>query len=71
METARLEGFDVLILDTAGRLAHRRKPMDGGRATSAPSPSRRDAAVADAMTGQDAVNVAKAFNEPLASPASC
>ncbi|MBM3600060.1 MAG: signal recognition particle protein [Alphaproteobacteria bacterium] len=61
MTTARLEGYDVVMLDTAGRLH-----IDD--ALMAEVTAVRDAVnpvetllVADAMTGQDAVNVAKAF----------
>ncbi|MDA0784885.1 MAG: signal recognition particle protein [Proteobacteria bacterium] len=63
MDQARREGYDVVLLDTAGRLA-----IDDGLMTEATA--IRDAAkphetllVADAMTGQDAVNTAQAFNE--------
>ena len=41
LETARREGFDVLILDTAGRLVDRRGADEGGRRSSATSPSPR------------------------------
>ena len=41
LETARREGFDVLILDTAGRLGDRRGADGRGRRWSATSPSRR------------------------------
>ena len=65
METARKEGYDVVILDTAGRLH-----VDDELMTEVADV--RDAAtpaeillVADAMTGQDAVNVAQSFNEKL------
>jgi signal recognition particle subunit SRP54 len=61
--TARLEGYDVVLLDTAGRLH-----VDD--ALMAEVAAVRDAVrpvetllVADAMTGQDAVNVAKSFAE--------
>ncbi|MBM3952332.1 MAG: signal recognition particle protein [Rhodospirillales bacterium] len=63
LETARREAIDVVLLDTAGRLA-----VDEAMMTEAAEV--RDAAkpvetllVADAMTGQDAVNVARAFHE--------
>ena len=65
MDTARKEGYDVVILDTAGRL-HVDDETDG---RSRGCPRRRAAReillVADAMTGQDAVNVAQSFNEKL------
>ncbi|MFO1074634.1 MAG: signal recognition particle protein [Geminicoccaceae bacterium] len=63
LETARREGFDVLILDTAGRLS-----ID--EALMAELVQVRDLArpqetllVADALTGQDAVNTARIFHE--------
>jgi len=63
MDQARREGYDVVLLDTAGRLA-----IDDG--LMAEATAIRDAAkphetllVADAMTGQDAVNTAQTFNE--------
>src|SRR5271165_4822329 len=61
--TARLQGYDVVLLDTAGR-THVDEPLMQEMADI------RDAArpheillVADALTGQDAVNLAKSFNE--------
>ena len=66
METARREGFDVLILDTAGRLAIDEELMKEVADISALAKPKETLLVADAMTGQDAVNVAKAFNERLA-----
>jgi signal recognition particle subunit SRP54 len=65
METAKKEGYDVVILDTAGRLhvddelmAEVADVRDGARPAEI-------LLVADAMTGQDAVNVAQSFNEKL------
>lgn len=62
---AELNGFDTLILDTAGRL-HVDAELMGElvriKDTVAP---REILLVADAMTGQDAVNVAESFNEKL------
>ncbi len=66
METARREGFDVLILDTAGRLAIDEELMTEVRQISDLAKPKETLLVADAMTGQDAVNTAKAFNERLA-----
>jgi signal recognition particle subunit SRP54 len=66
METARREGFDVLILDTAGRLSIDEELMTEVRQISDLAKPKETLLVADAMTGQDAVNVAKAFNERLA-----
>ena len=66
LETARREGFDVLILDTAGRLAIDEELMKEVADISELAKPKETLLVADAMTGQDAVNVAKAFNERLA-----
>ncbi|MBN9091095.1 MAG: signal recognition particle protein [Reyranella sp.] len=66
METARREGFDVLILDTAGRLSIDEELMTEVRQISDLAKPKETLLVADAMTGQDAVNTAKAFNERLA-----
>jgi signal recognition particle subunit SRP54 len=66
LETARREGFDVLILDTAGRLAVDEELMKEVKEISDLAKPKETLLVADAMTGQDAVNVAKAFNERLA-----
>ncbi|MBS0222309.1 MAG: signal recognition particle protein [Proteobacteria bacterium] len=66
LETARREGFDVLILDTAGRLSIDEELMTEVKEISDLAQPKETLLVADAMTGQDAVNVAKAFNERLA-----
>jgi signal recognition particle subunit SRP54 len=66
LETAKREGFDVLILDTAGRLSIDEALMKEVADISDLSKPKETLLVADAMTGQDAVNVAKAFNERLA-----
>ncbi len=66
LETARREGFDVLILDTAGRLSIDEELMKEVADISDLAKPKETLLVADAMTGQDAVNVAKAFNERLA-----
>ncbi len=66
LETARREGFDVLILDTAGRLSIDEELMKEVADISDLAKPTETLLVADAMTGQDAVNVAKAFNDRLA-----
>ena len=66
LEQARREGFDVLILDTAGRLSIDEELMKEVADISALAKPKETLLVADAMTGQDAVNVARAFNERLA-----
>ena len=62
-ETARLQGFDVVILDTAGR-THIDEPLMAEMAEiKAATNPHEILLVADALTGQDAVNLAKNFNE--------
>jgi signal recognition particle subunit SRP54 len=65
LEKARLEGYDAVILDTAGRLAIDDELMDEAAAVAQAARPRETLLVADAMTGQDAVNVAKAFHERI------
>ncbi|MBP2668567.1 MAG: ffh [Deltaproteobacteria bacterium] len=62
---AELNGYDTVLLDTAGRL-HIDAPLmeELARIKAATDPGDI-LLVADAMTGQDAVNVAKAFHEKL------
>jgi signal recognition particle subunit SRP54 len=63
LQTGKLEGFDVVILDTAGRLhVDEELMLELAAVRDATLPSET-LLVADAMTGQDAVNVAKSFNE--------
>jgi signal recognition particle subunit SRP54 len=62
---ARSKGFNVVIVDTAGRLAIDQQMMDEiARVKAAISPSET-LFVVDSMTGQDAVNTAKAFNDKI------
>ena len=66
VENARYYGRDVLIIDTAGRLHIDEALMEElARIRDAVHPSEILLTV-DAMTGQDAVNVAQSFNEKLA-----
>lgn len=65
MDVARREGFDVVILDTAGRLSIDQELMDEVRQVRAVTNPAETLLVVDAMTGQDAVNTAKAFNDAL------
>jgi signal recognition particle subunit SRP54 len=65
LETARREGFDVVILDTAGRLSIDQALMDEVKQVRAVTNPAETLLVVDAMTGQDAVNTAKAFNDAL------
>ena len=62
---ARSKGFNVVIVDTAGRLAIDEQMMDEiARVKAAINPSET-LFVVDSMTGQDAVNTAKAFNDKI------
>ena len=63
LDTARREGCDVVLLDTAGRLAIDEKLMEELGAVAAAARPRETLLVADAMTGQDAVATAAAFHE--------
>ena len=65
MDTGRREGYDIVILDTAGRLAINQELMDEVRDVRAVADPAETLLVVDAMTGQDAVNTAQAFNEAL------
>ena len=62
MQAGRLGGYDVVILDTAGRLHVDEMLMDEVAAVRAVIDPHEVLLVADAMTGQDAVNVAENFN---------
>jgi signal recognition particle subunit SRP54 len=63
---ARRLGRDVLIVDTAGRLAIDAELMEEVRQISAATTPDYTFLVVDAMTGQDAVTVAESFNAALA-----
>ena len=62
---ARDYGNDILILDTAGRLHIDEELMDELRRIKETVQPQEILLVIDAMTGQDAVNVAKSFDETL------
>jgi signal recognition particle subunit SRP54 len=62
---ARKQFYDVLIVDTAGRLAIDEAMMNEIKALHAAVKPVETLFVVDAMQGQDAVNVARAFNEAL------
>jgi len=66
LQKARLEGFDVALLDTAGRLHIDDELMAEAAAVAAATGPVETLLVADAMTGQDAVHVAEAFHQRLA-----
>ena len=65
METGRREVYDVVILDTAGRLSIDEALMAEVKAIRDATNPADTLLVVDAMTGQDAVNTAKAFNDAL------
>jgi len=65
LEYARTHYLDVLIVDTAGRLAIDEEMMKEIAALHAELKPVETLFIVDAMQGQDAVNVAKAFNERL------
>lgn len=62
---ARLNGFDVIIVDTAGRLAIDEQMMNEIASLKKELQPQEILFVVDAMTGQDAVNTAKEFNDRL------
>ncbi|NBO20018.1 MAG: signal recognition particle protein, partial [Proteobacteria bacterium] len=65
LKAARLEGYDVLLLDTAGRLHIDTELMDELKAVKALANPLETLLVADSLTGQDAVNIAKTFHEQV------
>jgi len=65
LEHARKNGNDVMIIDTAGRLHIDTDLMDELRQIDRELNPNEKLLVVDSMTGQDAVNVAKEFNESL------
>ncbi len=65
MEAARLGGFDVILLDTAGRTTIDEALMAEVAAIKTATNPHETLLVADALTGQDAVNTAKAFESRL------
>jgi signal recognition particle subunit SRP54 len=66
MQAAKLQGYDVLMLDTAGRLHVDTQLMDEMQAVARASTPAEILLVVDSLTGQDAVNVAKSFSEQVA-----
>jgi signal recognition particle subunit SRP54 len=61
IQSARLQAYDVVLLDTAGRLHVDDQLMAEMKAVAAASQPAETLLVVDALTGQDAVNVAKGF----------
>jgi signal recognition particle subunit SRP54 len=62
---AKQHGFNIIIIDTAGRLAIDQQMMDEIADIKRAVDPQEILFVVDSMTGQDAVNTAKAFNERL------
>ena len=65
IKKAKSEGYSVVIIDTAGRLAVDQELMDEISALHSAVKPTETLFVVDAMTGQDAVETAKAFNDRL------
>ena len=65
IEYARVYGYDVVIVDTAGRLAIDEQMMTEIAAIKDAIKPNETLFVVDSMTGQDAVNTAKEFNDRL------
>jgi signal recognition particle subunit SRP54 len=66
LKAAKLGGYDVLLLDTAGRTHIDEELMAETAAIEKIAKPHETLLVADALTGQDAVNLAKNFNERVA-----
>lgn len=65
IQEAKAKGYDLVIVDTAGRLAIDEEMMNEIEAIKKAINPDETLFVVDAMTGQDAVNTAKEFNERL------
>lgn len=65
LNAAKLQGFDVLMLDTAGRLHVDQALMDEMKAVADIATPNEILLVVDSLTGQDAVNVATSFSEQV------
>jgi len=65
VKQSRLDGRDIVILDTAGRLHINEELMNELLRVKSSVNPKEVLLVADAMTGQDAVNMAKSFNEQI------
>ena len=65
LQAAKLQGYDVLMLDTAGRLHVDQALMDEMKAVADIAKPQEILLVVDALTGQDAVNVAQSFSEQV------
>jgi signal recognition particle subunit SRP54 len=65
LQAARLGGYDVVLLDTAGRTTLDAAMMAEAAEVKSATTPHEVLLVADALTGQDAVNLARSFNERL------
>ena len=65
LQSAKLQGHDVLMLDTAGRLHVDQALMDEMKAVAEIATPQEILLVVDALTGQDAVNVAQNFSDQV------
>lgn len=65
LQAAKLQGYDVVILDTAGRTTLDEQMMAEAEEVAKIATPSETLLVADALTGQDAVETAKRFNERL------
>ena len=65
MQSAKLQGYDVVILDTAGRTTLDEQMMAEAEEVAKVANPSETLLVADALTGQDAVETAKRFHERL------
>ncbi len=65
LQASKLQGFDVLMLDTAGRLHVDQQLMDEMKAVADVSTPKEILLVVDSLTGQDAVNVAQNFSDQV------
>jgi len=63
MEAGKLGGYDVVLLDTAGRTTLDEEMMAEAAAIKAAANPHEVLLVADALTGQDAVNLARSFDQ--------
>jgi signal recognition particle subunit SRP54 len=63
LEAARLGGYDVVLLDTAGRTTLDDEMMSEAAEVKRAANPHEVLLVADALTGQDAINLARAFDE--------
>jgi signal recognition particle subunit SRP54 len=65
LQAARLGGHDVVLLDTAGRTTLDDAMMEEAAQVKRSANPHEVLLVADSLTGQDAVNLARAFNEKV------